>query len=474
LGDHRTTHEPHIGSLFNLIDDMAFPYRAWLVFIFVAMVLETVMSLAAPWPLKIIIDNVIGGKELPDGLAWLGNWIPVEQAMSLAGICGVALVLFTALGGLAGYVNNYFTESVAQYMANDLRIRTYGHLQHLSLAYYDAHKVGELVSTITTDVNTIQDFVSATLLTILVDILTIAGMFGLMLYLRWDFALISIAMAPFLMLFVTRFKRAVKLATHEVRKDQAKLVTVMQHGLESIRAVNVFGRQELEEDLLQKASMDTVQAALRARRIKSFIAPVFALGVSVCTGFVIWRGAYLALGGVMTVGALTVFLSYMTKFFSPVRDLGKLTVSIAQATVALERIQIILKANMIIPQKPGASDPGKLKGDIVFEHVSFAYNPGVPVLNDINIAIWAGERSPPGSATSSPVERMATRGRCRTRSRASPREAATPISCGRTTEPAPRTTAPARTSSPRYRTLAPASIGGTPMRGPLRVTTSWG
>jgi ABC-type multidrug transport system fused ATPase/permease subunit len=404
VGDHRTTHKPYIGSLFDLIIDMAFPYRIWLGFIFMAMVLETAMSLAAPWPLKIIIDNVIGGKELPDGLAWLGNWLPAEQAISLAGICGLALVLFTAVGGLAGYINTYFTESVAQYMANDLRIRTYGHLQHLSLAYYDTHKVGELVSTITTDVNTIQDFVSATLLTILVDVLTIAGMFGLMLYLRWDFALISIAMAPFLLLFVTRFKHAVKLATHEVRKDQAELVTVMQHGLESIRAVNVFGRQELEEDLLQKASMETVHAALHARRIKSFISPVFALGVSICTGFVIWRGAYLALGGIMTVGALTVFLSYMTKFFSPVKNLGKLTVSIAQATVALERIQLILKANMIIPQKPGSSDPGKLRGNIVFEHVSFAYNPGVPVLNDISISIRAGERvgicGPTGSGKS--------------------------------------------------------------------------
>jgi len=368
------------------------------------MLLETAMSLAAPWPLKIIIDNVIGNKELPHSLVWLSDWLQSELVIGLAAICGLALVLFTAIGGLAGYIDNYFTESVAQYMANDLRTRTYSHLQHLSLAYYDTHKVGELLSTITTDVNTIQDFVSATLLTILVDVLTIAGMFGLMLYLRWDFALISIGMAPFLLLFVIRFRRAVKMATHEVRKDQAELITVLQHGLESMRAVNVFGRQQLEEERLQKISMETVQAALKARRIKSIVSPVFSMGVAICTGLVIWRGAHLVLADAMTTGALTVFLSYMSKFFSPVKDLGKMTVSIAQATVALERIQRILKANMIIPEKPVAYDPGKLKGDIVFDHVYFSYHPDMMVLKDIDITIKAGQRigicGPTGSGKS--------------------------------------------------------------------------
>ncbi|HPH20553.1 MAG TPA: ABC transporter ATP-binding protein, partial [Haliscomenobacter sp.] len=399
-----TENRPRLTSLTRLVIDLVLPYRHWLLIIFIAMLLETVMSLAAPWPLKIIIDHVISQQELPRGLAWINNWLPEKNGIELAVVCGFSLVVFTIIDGLAGYVNNYFTESVAQYLANDLRVKTYNHLQHLSLAYYDTHKVGELLSTITTDVNTIQDYVATNLLRMLVDVLTITGIFGLMLYLRWDFALISIGMAPFLLLFVIRFKRAVKKATHEVRKDQAELITIMQHGLESIRAVSVFGRQELEEDHLQKVSMDAVQAALKARRIKSFISPIFALGVSICTAVVLWRGAQLVIAEVMTIGALTVFLSYMSKFFSPVIDLGKMTVSIAQATVALERIQRILNANMIIPQKPDAIDPGQLAGNIVFDRVSFAYHPDVPVLKDINITIWSGQRigicGPTGSGKS--------------------------------------------------------------------------
>lgn len=168
------------------------------------------MGLATPWPLKIIIDNVIAGKQLPE---WMQSWLPAYNTMMLAGACGIAMVLFTAIGAIAGYINNYFTESVAQYMANDLRSRIYHHLQKLSLAYYDTHQVGKLLSTITTDVNTIQDFVSSTILSLLIDVLTILGMFGLMFFLKWDFALMAVGMAPFLLLFVIRFKKAVKGAT---------------------------------------------------------------------------------------------------------------------------------------------------------------------------------------------------------------------------------------------------------------------
>lgn len=404
LKDPSAGSTPRLKNLTALVTELIHPYRRWLIIIFIAMLFETAMSLLAPWPLKIIIDNVIGNNQLPPWLTWTKALLPGEYAMSLATACAFALVLITLIGGLAGYIDNYFTESVAQYMANDLRRRIYHHLQHLSLAYYDTHQVGKLLSTITADVNTIQDFVSATLLSILVDVLTILGMFGLMLYLKWDFALIAVCIAPFLLLFVIRFKKAVKKATHEVRKDQAEMVTVLQQGLESIRAVNAFGRQDLEEDRLQRISIDTVHAALRARRIKSLITPVFTLTVSLCTAFVLWRGAHLVMAGAMTIGALTVFLSYLNKFFNPVKDLAKMTVNIAQATVALERIQQILNADMIIPQKPGAIDPGKLKGHIIFEHVYFSYNRGIPVLKNINIEIRSGQRigicGPTGSGKS--------------------------------------------------------------------------
>ena len=392
------------GGLFALVLDLVKPYRKWLLIIFVAMLAETAMSLATPWPLKIIIDNVIDNHRLPEWLNWIHKLPFATHKRQLAGIAAIAMVIFTLLGGLASYINSYYTESVAQYVANDLRRRMYHHLLRLSLTYYDNHQIGKLLSTITSDVSTIQDFASETLLNILIDALTIAGMVGLMFYLNWDFTLMTVGVSPFLLLFVIRFKSAVKKATHEVRQDQAEMVAVLQQGLESVRAINAFGRQELEENRLQRVSFQTITAALMARRVKSLISPVVTLIISLCTAFVLWRGANLVIIGLMTIGSLTVFLSYLNKFFNPVKDLAKMTTNIAQAVVALERIQQILKTDTVIPQKPDALEPGILKGNIVFEHVSFCYISDIPVIHNISFSIRAGQHigicGPTGSGKS--------------------------------------------------------------------------
>jgi ABC-type multidrug transport system fused ATPase/permease subunit len=305
---------------------------------------------------------------------------------------GFGLVLIALIGGIAGYIDNYYTESVAQYVANDLRQKVYHHLQRLSLSYYDSHQIGNILSTITSDVSTIQGFASSALLSILIDALTIIGMLGLMFYMNWDFALVAVTVTPLLLLFVARFKTAVKKATHEVRTQQSTMVSVLQQGLESVRAVKAFDRQGLEETHLKDVSMGTVQASLKARKVKSLLSPVVALIVSGCTAFVLWRGTHLVLIEAMTLGGLTVFLSYLAKFFKPVQDLAKMTTSIAQASVALERIQAILDTDTVIPQKPNAKIPENVQGHIEFEHVAFSYDPESPVLSDVHFSIKAGQR----------------------------------------------------------------------------------
>jgi ABC-type multidrug transport system fused ATPase/permease subunit len=156
--------------------------------------------------------------------------------------------------------------------------------------------------------------------------------------------------------------------------------------------VKAFNRQDLEEIHLRDVSISTVNAAMKARRVKSMLSPVVTIVVSFCTAFVLWRGAHLIIAGLMTIGALTVFLSYLSKFFKPVQDLAKMTSSIAQASVALERIQIILDTDTIIPQRENPKIPGNLQGAIRFDHVAFAYDPEEPVLRDVDFSIKAGQR----------------------------------------------------------------------------------
>jgi ABC-type multidrug transport system fused ATPase/permease subunit len=385
---------PDIGSkeMFALIVELVRPYKGWLVIVFVAMLIETAMSLASPWPLKIVIDSVLGSHPLPDWLRGLKDSSVGDSKMGLAMLAGAGVVLIAVIGAIATYIDNYYTESVGQWVANDLRIRIYDHLQRLSLSFFDKQQTGTLLSTITSDVATIQNFASSNTLNLLVDVLTIIGVLGLMFWLNWDFALIAVAVTPFLLLFVSRFKKAVKKATHEVRLHQADIVSVVQEGLESVRVVKAYGRESLEDSHLSAVSREAVDAALKARRVKSLLSPIVSIVVALCTAFVLWRGAGLIIKDTMTVGALTVFLAYLNKFFKPVQDLAKNTNAIAQATVALERIQRILDTDTGIKDRPDAKTLESAKGHIAFDKVAFGYDPGSPVLKGITFGIEAGQK----------------------------------------------------------------------------------
>jgi len=380
------------GNVWRLIRELIRPYRSSLLIILLAMLAETAMSLAAPWPLKIIIDNVVGHHKLTP---WVDDLVrPLLEGghrMHVAALAALAALLIAIVGAVASYIDNYYTESVGQWVAHDLRMRTYHHLQRLSLGYYNTHKTGALLSTITSDIQTIQGFASSSSLDILVDLMTILSMLGLMFWLNWDFTLIALGITPFLLLFVSRFKKAVKKATHEVRNEQSEIVAVLQQGLESMEVIKAFGQQELQQKKLSDVSHATVDAALKARRIKSLLSPIVTVTVAACTTVVLWRGAWLIVHDRMTVGALTVFLAYLSRFFKPIKDLATMTNQIAQAAVGVERVRAILDTDAIIPEKPDAIDPGPLTGAIEFQNIAFGYESDVPVLSDVSFKIEPGQ-----------------------------------------------------------------------------------
>jgi subfamily B ATP-binding cassette protein MsbA len=375
-----------------------------LVAVFCTMIVETAMSLAGPWPLKVVLDNVVDSRQLPP---WLARYAGEAATARIALWAAVFTVVIAAIGAGAAYLDTYWSESVAQSVAHDLRMRTYHHLQRLSLSYYEKHQVSASLSTLTTDIETVQDFASSGTLAILIDVLSVAGMFALMAWLNWDFTLIAAAVAPLLLWLIYRFKRAVKKATQELRSNQAEIVAFEMYGLQSQRVIEAFGTQDLEEARLRKASRAAVDSALQARRIKSSLAPAVSLPVACCTAFVLWRGAGLVTAGAMTAGGLIVFLTYLSRFFKPVQDLAKMSNSIAQTSVATERIRAILETDEIIRERPNARVPSALRGEIVFDHVAFRYDADAPVLRDVTFQVepgqFVGVVGPTGSGKSTVV-----------------------------------------------------------------------
>ena len=336
-----------------------------------------------------ILDNVVGTHKAPEWLDSIRNSLLGDNKLALAAVAGIATVLIAALGAVASYIDNYYTESVGQWVAHDCACESMTTCSTFRSATMTATRPARCCRPSPTTSRPSRAL-RRRRLDIFTDLLTIIGMFGLMLWLEFDFALIAVGVSPFLLLFVARLNRVVKRATHEVRHHQSDIVAVVEK-LESIRVVKAFGRQELEESRLDDVSRATVDAALQARRVKSLLSPAVTIVVALCTGFVLWRGTALVLANVMTVGALTVFLAYLSKFFKPVQDLAKMSNTLAQTAVAMERVQAILDTHAMVPERPDARGPELLKGGITFDHVGFGYDPAVLVLKDVNFSIAPGQ-----------------------------------------------------------------------------------
>ena len=374
-----------------LLGELLRPRRRELVILLTVTLLQMAMSLAAPWPLKVILDNVVGNHPAPQWISWFLPMLGGAGKAHIAGAAAIVTVMIAVVTGVAMYVGSYFTESLSQCIGNDLRVRLYHHLQELSLAFYDTNRVGTILSTLTGDVQTIQSFASMSTLNILTDAISLIGMIVVMFLLRWDFALIALAVTPFLAVFVVRVNKAVRAAVRDVRTQQSELVATLQEGLQAIEVVQAFSREDLQERQLRKVSMETVTAWLNARKFSSTLAPVVGLAIALCTSLVLWRGSLLILSGTMTVGALTVFLAYLAKFFQPVRDLAQMSNTIAQVSVAFERVGAVCDADQVIPERPTPIDPPPFRGEIAFEHVAFGYHPDVPVLSDVSFEITPGQ-----------------------------------------------------------------------------------
>jgi ATP-binding cassette, subfamily B, bacterial len=362
-----------------------------LVLAFIAVLGEAATDLLEPWPLKIVFDYVFGTKHMP---AWMSGLIGGTFGLSRVGILHfavLAVIVIAAAGALSSYAEKYLTTSVGQWVMHDLRSILYHHIQRLSLAYHDHKPAGDLISTVTADIDSIQDFISQALLGILVNVLTLVGMLAVMFYLNWRFTLIALSITPFLFLVVYTYTRRIKQASRALRKKEGEVVSVVAEVLGSIRVVKAFAREDYEEARLAQQSLENVEIALRARSLKAKLAPVVQVIVAVGTCLVLWYGVNLVLTEQMTSGSLLVFLLYLGKMYKPMRDLSKMTDTMSKAAVGYERIRAVIETENEVRNLPGARKAPALKGAIEFEHVDFGYDKRYPTLTDVNLRVEPGQ-----------------------------------------------------------------------------------
>ena len=375
-----------IGSLLG-------PHWKPLTLALVAAVGESVADLLQPWPLKVVFDSVL--KHQPStGHGWLNGLIfslTGGDRMAALKLAAIAALVIAVVGALCSFSEKFLTTSVGQWVMHDLRRTLYAHIQRLSLSYHDHKQSGDLISRVTSDIDNIQSFITSGLLGAMIDTLTLFGMVGVMLYTNWRFTLIALSVAPLLFIVVFTYTRRIKQAARAVRKKEGEIVSTVQEVLTAIRVVKAFAREDYEQHRLEEESLESVEIGLRARGMKAKLAPLVEILVAIGTSMVLWFGARMVLAGALDAGSLIVFIWYLGKMYKPMQDLSKMTDSYTKASVGYERIREILETQHEIRDSSGARRAPRFHGRIEFEHVSFEYEPGRPILKDINFRIEPGQ-----------------------------------------------------------------------------------
>jgi subfamily B ATP-binding cassette protein MsbA len=373
------------------LTDLLRPHGPALSLAFLAVLGEALTDLLEPWPLKIVLDSVIGSKNLPGWVAnFVSTWLGTDKA-SILNFAVMAVILIAIGGAISSYLEKVLTTSVGQWVMHDLRTAVYHHMQRLSLSYHYHARTGDLISRVTGDIGAVQDFISSALLGIIVNVLTLVGMLAVMFYVNWGFTLIALLVAPALFLVVYSYTRRIKNASRDVRKKEGEVASVVQESLTSIQVIQAFAREDYEEKRFEQESLESVEAALRARSMKARLTPLVEIITAVGTCLVLWYGARLVLSGQMTAGSLLVFFLYLGKMYKPMRDLSKMTDTVSKTIVGYERIKEIMETDLDVKNLPGSRKAPPLKGRIEFNHVFFAYRPDQPVLRDLSMHIEPGQ-----------------------------------------------------------------------------------
>jgi subfamily B ATP-binding cassette protein MsbA len=368
------------------------PHKAALVLALLVSLGEGAADLLSPWPLKVVIDAVAKPRDLPAWIGWATAYAGGDK-LAVVRFAALATLAISAAGALCSYLQKRSITTVGQWVTHDLRKTLYSHVQRLSLAFHDNSHTGDLISRVTSDIDSIQSFITSGLLDSVVNCLTLIGMVAIMVRIDWRFTLIAMSVAPILFTVAFTYTRRIKKTSREVRKKEGEIVSLIQEVLSSIHVVKAFATEDYEQNRLEEQSLESVEMGLRARGLKARLAPMVQTIVGCGTALVLWYGATRVIEGSLSPGSLVLFLAYLSKMYKPMQDLSKTTDAWSKAAVGFERIEEILKTEKEIRDLPNAKRASRLRGLIELEHVHFAYNPDREVLKDLNIRIEPGQRA---------------------------------------------------------------------------------
>jgi ATP-binding cassette, subfamily B, multidrug efflux pump len=364
------------------------------------MLVSSSTQLVGPLATSVAIDlflapAVEAGATRSPVAAWVGHRLAAAgvELAPLEGVGWSAAVYVAALLAtfFTLYAQGYLLQAMGQRVMADLRRDIFAHLQRLELAYYDSTPVGRLVTRVTADVDALNELFTAGIVSIVGDVLVLAGIAAVLVALDARLALATFAILPLLFLLTLWFKSRARVSFREVRTAVARLAAFLQEHLSGMSVVQLYGREAAALDTFRGINAEHRDANIRGILYYAVYYPGVEILTALGLGLVLALGGTQALTGAVSIGALVAFLQYAQRFYQPLADLSEKYNVLQQAMASSERIFQLLDRAPKVVSPPAGRRPERVAGSLEFDRVTFAYRPGHPVLHDVSFKVAPGE-----------------------------------------------------------------------------------
>ncbi len=353
-------------------------YKLALLLTVLSMLALVGIQLVAPW----LVRTMIAAVTAPDAGT---EALPIVARLALA-----ALGIYVLRAGMQ-FVRSYAAHVAGWHVVADVRNDVYRHLQRLSLRFYADKQTGQLMSRTVNDSDLLEQLVAHAIPDVFVNVLLLVGVTAVLVRMSWQLALLSMIPIPFIVLAMQGFARYVRPAFRKRQAELGELNAALNDNFSGIREIQAFTREEAEASRIWTRIVRYRDSLLRALRLMAVFHPSVELTSALGTIVLIYFGGRLVLEKTLPVADLVAYFLYLELLYQPVRALSGVWESVQQSMAGAERIEELLAQEPDVVEKPGAIEfPGRARGEIRFEDVSFAYRPGEPVLEGINLEIAPG------------------------------------------------------------------------------------
>jgi len=350
------------------------PFKRPLILVLFLVVTYTLLGLLSPYLMGVAIDQYIAHKD-PTGLG--------RTALLM-------LVIYLLNTGFQTF-SNWVMAKISQSALKNIRRDLFGHLQSLSLRFFDSHTAGELMSRLTNDIEAINQAVSQNVTSLIASVLSMVGILVAMFVLNVWLALASLIVVPIMFWFTNFIAKYTRKGYRVLQQELGNLNSTMEEAISGQRVIKAFGRNESVIDTFRKYNQDVYRAAVNANSYAMLLMPLTNVLGNFFVIVLVGMGGILALKGLVTVGIIATFVGYANQFINPLRQLANMYNAIQAALAGAERVFEILDTEAEIQDTPESVPLENVQGHVQFDQVHFGYLPDTPVIQEMSLEAMPGE-----------------------------------------------------------------------------------